>query len=64
MRRHYTNYLKGFPHIKEFRNQLVQLKTVEEIENVLMQIQERYAGFIPQRQVAEFSAEQVGDCAY
>ena len=64
MRRHYTNYLKGFPHIKEFRNQLVQLKTVEEIENVLMQIQARYAGFIPQRQVAEFSAEQVGDCAY
>ncbi len=64
MRRHYTNYLKGFPHIKEFRNQLVQLKTVEEIQNVLMQIQERYAGFIPQRQVAEFSAEQVGDCAY
>jgi tRNA-dihydrouridine synthase B len=64
MRRHYTNYLKGFPHIKEFRNQLVQLKTVEEIENVLMQIRDRYAGFIPQRQVAEFSAEQVGDCAY
>jgi len=64
MRRHYTNYLKGFPHVKEFRNQLVQIKTVEEIEIVLGQIEERYAGFAPQRQVAEFSAEQVGDCAY
>jgi tRNA-dihydrouridine synthase B len=64
MRRHYTNYLKGFPHIKEFRNLLVQLKTVEEIETVLRQIQERYAGFIPQRFTAEFSAEQVNDCAY
>jgi tRNA-dihydrouridine synthase B len=64
MRRHYTNYLKGFPHIKEFRNQLVQLKTLEEIESVLSQIQERYAGFVPQRIVAEFSGEQVGDCAY
>jgi tRNA-dihydrouridine synthase B len=64
MRRHYTNYLKGFPHIKEFRNQLVQLKTVEEIESVLLQIQERYTGFIPQRIFAEFSAEQVNDCAY
>src|SRR5258706_2072819 len=32
MRRHYTNYLKGFPYIKEFRNQLVQKKTIEEIE--------------------------------
>jgi tRNA-dihydrouridine synthase B len=64
MRRHYTNYLKGFPHIKEFRNQLVQLKTVEEIGNVLRQIEERYSGFVPQRIVAEFSAEQVDDCAY
>ena len=27
MRRHYSNYLKGIPHIKEVRNQLVQ-KTV------------------------------------
>ena len=64
MRRHYTNYLKGFPHIKEFRNQLVQMKTVEEIEAVLLDVQQRYAGFIPQRIVAEFSAEQVNDCAY
>ena len=64
MRRHYTNYLKGFPHIKEFRNQLVQMKTVEEIEAVLLEVQRRYAGFMPQRIVAEFSAEQVNDCAY
>jgi tRNA-dihydrouridine synthase B len=64
MRRHYTNYLKGFPHIKEFRNQLVQLKTFEEIEAVLEQIEQRYTGFIPQRIVAEFSAAQVDDCAY
>jgi tRNA-dihydrouridine synthase B len=64
MRRHYTNYLKGFPHIKDFRNQLVQLKTVEEIEAVLLDVQRRYAGFVPQRIVSEFSAEQVNDCAY
>jgi tRNA-dihydrouridine synthase B len=64
MRRHYTNYLKGFPHIKEFRNQLVQLKTFEEIESVLQEVQRRYAGFTPQRVTAEFSAEQVNDCAY
>ncbi|HVM86850.1 MAG TPA: tRNA dihydrouridine synthase DusB, partial [Puia sp.] len=29
MRRHYANYLKGLPNIKEFRNKLVTLKTVE-----------------------------------
>jgi tRNA-dihydrouridine synthase B len=64
MRRHYTNYLKGFPHIKEFRNQLVLLKTVEEIDAVLSQVQQRYTGFIPQRFVAEFTADQTNDCAY
>jgi tRNA-dihydrouridine synthase B len=64
MRRHYTNYLKGFPHVKEFRNQLVVLKTTEEIEAILLQVQQRYTGFIPQRILAEFSAEQVDDCAY
>jgi len=64
MRRHYTNYLKGFPHIKEFRNQLVQKKTVGEIEEVLLQVQTRYAGFVPERAIANFSAEQVSDCAY
>ncbi len=35
MRRHYSNYLKGIPHIKEVRNQLVQKGTLEEIEEVL-----------------------------
>ena len=49
MRRHYTNYLKGFPYIKEFRNQLVQKNTIEEIEEILQQIQKRYEGFTPQR---------------
>ncbi|GGB09444.1 tRNA-dihydrouridine synthase [Puia dinghuensis] len=64
MRRHYTNYLKGFPHIKEFRNQLVQKKTVEEIGEVLQQVQARYAGFVPERAVASFSQSQFEDCAY
>jgi tRNA-dihydrouridine synthase B len=64
MRRHYSNYLKGFPNVKEFRNQLVQLKTVEEIESVLQQVRQRYSGFTPQRVVAGFSAAQVDDCAY
>jgi tRNA-dihydrouridine synthase B len=35
MRRHYANYLKGLPNIKEFRNQLVTLKTEAEINAVL-----------------------------
>jgi tRNA-dihydrouridine synthase B len=63
MRRHYTNYLKGFPHIKEFRNQLVQKKTVEEIEEVLLQVQQRYSGFVAERTITTFTHQQVEDCA-
>ena len=35
MRRHYSNYLKGIPFIKEVRNQLVQKNSLEGIESVL-----------------------------
>jgi tRNA-dihydrouridine synthase len=35
MRRHYSNYLKGIPYIKEVRNQLVQKGSLEEIETIL-----------------------------
>ncbi len=44
MRRHYTNYLKGLPNIKEYRGKLVTLKTVEEIDEVLHEIERVYAG--------------------
>ncbi len=45
MRRHYANYLKGLPNIKEYRSRLVVLKTIEEIEAVLDEIVTRYTGF-------------------
>jgi len=45
MRRHYSNYLKGLPNIKEFRNRLVTLKTVEEVEAVLDEVLEKYSGY-------------------
>ena len=53
MRRHYANYLKGLPNIKEYRNKLVTLKTVEEIDEVLGDVVEAYAGFEFQRNVVE-----------
>lgn len=43
MKRHYANYLHGLPNIKDFRNRLVTLKTVEEIDEVLAEIEERYS---------------------
>lgn len=45
MRRHYANYLKGLPNIKEFRNRLVTLNTKEEISEVLDDVSKYYAGF-------------------
>ena len=45
MRRHYTNYLKGMPGIKDYRLRLVTLETVEEIDAVLDEIAAKYAGY-------------------
>ena len=45
MRRHYANYLKGLPNIKEYRTKLVTLSNVEEIDRVLDDIEISYAGF-------------------
>ena len=45
MRRHYANYLKGMPNIKEFRGKLVILKEPAEIEAVLDEIINQYAGY-------------------
>lgn len=49
MRRHYTNYLKGLPHIKEFRQQLVTCSTLAAVEEVLDTIAEHYKGHIIER---------------
>jgi tRNA-dihydrouridine synthase len=38
MRRHYTNYFKGLPNIKQYRSQLVSLTSVDEIKQVLNDI--------------------------
>lgn len=49
MRRHYANYLKGLPGIKEYRNRLVTLNTREEIFEVLDEVQRNYEGFEVER---------------
>src|SRR6478735_1515983 len=53
MRRHYANYLKGMPNIKEYRNKLVTLRLVEEIDEVLNEIINSYAGYEFERTVIE-----------
>jgi nifR3 family TIM-barrel protein len=63
MRRHYTNYLKGLPYIKEFRNQLVTLKRVQEIEEALQEIVMRYDSLVTERKVVSFTPSQLDECA-
>lgn len=45
MRRHYTNYLKGLPGIKEYRYKLVTLTSPEAVDEVLQEINVHYAGY-------------------
>ena len=43
MRRHYANYLKGLPNIKEFRFKIVTCDSLDGIENILSEIVEYYS---------------------
>ncbi len=45
MRRHYTNYLRGLPNIKEFRLKLVTISEVAQIDEVLNEIESYYNGY-------------------
>lgn len=45
MRRHYTNYLKGLPNIKDFRLKLVTCKSGGEVEEVLDRVLTFYQGY-------------------
>ncbi|HEX6192279.1 MAG TPA: tRNA dihydrouridine synthase DusB, partial [Chitinophagaceae bacterium] len=56
MRRHYTNYLKGLPNIKEYRLKLVTLKTTEEINEVLDDVIKTYSGFLFERRKVDMHA--------
>jgi hypothetical protein len=46
MRRHYTNYLRGLPNIKEFRLKLVTISEVAEIDEVLNEVIRCYDGYV------------------
>ena len=46
MRRHYANYLKGLPSIKDYRAKLVRITDPAEIEAILDEIKEQYKGMV------------------
>ena len=49
MRRHYTNYLRGLPNIKDYRLKLVTVRSIEEINETLDEIMKVYTGFVFER---------------
>ncbi len=62
MKRHYANYLKGLPDIKDFRNKLVTLKTIDEIDETLCKIVNYYSGYSFNRRTIDMR-EMVYHCA-
>lgn len=56
MRRHYTNYLKGLPNIKEYRLKLVTQKSLEEIDDTLNEIIKTYSGYQFERRKVEMES--------
>jgi len=56
MKRHYANYLKGLPNIKEFRNKLVMLKSVEEVDETLDQVVIAYTGYSFEKRTVDMGA--------
>jgi len=56
MRRHYTNYLKGLPNIRDYRTKLVTLPSAEEIDAVLDEIVKVYSGFKFERRLVQIES--------
>ncbi len=44
MRRHYTNYFRGIPHFKPYRQRLVELPTFAEVSETLDEVASTFAG--------------------
>lgn len=63
MRRHYSNYLKGLSHVKEYRTRLVTVKTLAEVDCILNEIKEKFSGIILERQVIPLQEDQLPACA-
>lgn len=47
MRRHYTNYFKGFDNFKPYRTQLVSLESIDDIVATLEEVRDAYSELAP-----------------
>jgi tRNA-dihydrouridine synthase B len=51
MRRHYTNYFRSLPGVKQYRSKLVTEHDIPTLLAVMEEIRNRYSGFEFERQV-------------
>jgi nifR3 family TIM-barrel protein len=42
LRKHWADYFKGYPHFKPFRQKMMELETLSEVNQLLMEIEEFY----------------------
>ncbi len=63
MRRHYANYLKGYPNVKDYRNRLVTVQSLTAIDEILQEIEAVYADVIPVAGKTVTSTEYADSCA-
>ena len=42
LRKHWSDYFKGYPHFKPFRQKMMELETLSEVNQLLMEIEEFY----------------------
>lgn len=61
MKRHYGNYLKGLPNIREYRQKLVTARSLEEIGEILAEVATAYAGYVFERRSPGME-EYAGHC--
>jgi tRNA-dihydrouridine synthase B len=64
MRRHYANYLKGLPHIKEYRTRLVTVNKQAEVDAILDEIKLKFAGHVMERALPSFTQGQLEEYSY
>lgn len=62
MRRHYTNYLKGLSHIKEYRTKLVTVKSLNEVLEILDEVNDKYKDVVLERSNVDFPNETIQTC--
>ena len=51
MRKHWSDYFKGYPNFKVFRIRIMQMIHYSELLSILDEVENYYHGYIPEKQL-------------